>query len=133
ERSILFQDPVNRTNDTFSVMLNIALLHFMKSLPQMEQKVYFSRELSDKIKQSLIHQLQTRIQGMRPHEALSWLLRFVQYSFPYITDEAQFGKEKVMFTEEALFYGYTDCEDRSVLFASLVQELLKRQVVGIHF
>ncbi len=38
-----------------------------------------------------------------------------------------------MFAEEALYYGYTDCEDRSVLFAALVEAVLKRPVVGIHF
>jgi hypothetical protein len=133
ERSIVFNDPVTRSSDTFSVTLSIAVLHFMGDYPQMEQKVYFSRELSSEVLQSLIPQLSERMQGMRTYEALSWLLRFVQYSFPYVTDEKQFGKEKVMFAEEALFYGYTDCEDRSVLFAALVSELLKRPVVGIHF
>ena len=133
ERSIVFHDPVNRSSDTFSVRLNIAVLHFMESLPQMEQKVYFSRALSEDVLQSLIPQLKSRIEGMRQHEALSWLLRFMQYSFPYVKDETQFGKEKVMFAEEALYYGYTDCEDRSVLFAALVEAVLKRPVVGIHF
>ena len=37
------------------------------------------------------------------------------------------------FTEETLFFPYCDCEDRSVLYAYLVRELLGLEVVGLVF
>ncbi|MFQ6042627.1 MAG: hypothetical protein ACE5PV_17360, partial [Candidatus Poribacteria bacterium] len=45
----------------------------------------------------------------------------------------QFGGEKVLFPEESLFYDYSDCEDRSVLFAYLVRKLVGLEVIGLDF
>jgi len=71
------------------------------------------------------------MQGMDEQQAVNFLLRFVQTSLKYKTDEEQFGKENYMFPEETLYYPYSDCEDRAVLFAWLVQSLLGLDVVGL--
>ena len=36
-----------------------------------------------------------------------------------------------MFPEETLFYPYSDCEDRAILFAYLVRKLTPLEVVGL--
>ena len=54
-----------------------------------------------------------------------------QTAFEYKTDDAQFGGEKYMFAAETLYYPYSDCEDRSILFSYLVHELLQLEVVGL--
>jgi len=133
EEMLIFRDPVSRRTDTFSVRQSHAHLNFLNSLPQMSPEIYFAKSLSPEVHNSLIPQLKARVVELRPHEALGWLLRFVQLTFPYMTDEQQFGKEKAMFAEEALFYAYTDCEDRSALFALLVREVLNRPVIGLDF
>ena len=38
-----------------------------------------------------------------------------------------------MFPEETLYYPYSDCEDRSILFAWLVHNLLGMDVVGLDY
>lgn len=133
EKTIPYYDPVTKTRDTFSVKLNVNYLKFLGALPQMSPDVYFNASISKEFYETLIPQLKTRVASLRSYEALGWMLRFVQNAFPYKTDETQFGKEKAMFAEEALFYPYTDCEDRSVLFAILVKDVLKRNVIGLDF
>ena len=73
------------------------------------------------------------MQGMTETQAVNFLLRFVQTSLQYETDEQQFGRENYLFPEETLFYPYSDCEDRAVLFAWLVSSLLKLDVVGLDY
>lgn len=133
EKIIPYSDPVTKTKDTFSIKLNTNYLKFLGALPQMSPDVYFNATISKEFYETLIPQIKNRVASLRSYEALGWLLRFVQNAFPYRTDETQFGKEKAMFAEEALFYPYTDCEDRSVLFAVLVKEVLNRNVIGLDF
>ncbi|MBK6681728.1 MAG: hypothetical protein IPG53_17890 [Ignavibacteriales bacterium] len=38
-----------------------------------------------------------------------------------------------MFAEETLYYDFTDCEDRSVLFAHLIQMFTNLKVVGLDY
>jgi len=45
----------------------------------------------------------------------------------------QFGKENYLFPEETLYYPYSDCEDRSILFAWLVHSLLGMDVIGLDY
>jgi hypothetical protein len=71
--------------------------------------------------------------GMSETEAVNFLLRFVQTSFSYKTDDRQFGRENYLFPEETIFYPYSDCEDRSVLFAWLVRRLLSLEVIGLNY
>jgi hypothetical protein len=70
---------------------------------------------------------------MDEQQAVNFLLRFVQTSLKYETDEQQFGRENYLFPEETLFYPYSDCEDRAVLFAWLVESLLGLDVVGLDY
>jgi len=66
-------------------------------------------------------------------EALNFVLRFVQKAFQYERDDEQFGREKVMFAEETLYYDKSDCEDRAVLYARLVKDLFGISVVGVKY
>jgi hypothetical protein len=60
-------------------------------------------------------------------------LNFVQTAFDYQTDGQQFGYERSLFADETFFYPYSDCEDRSILFAVLVRELLGLEVVLLSY
>ncbi len=103
----------------------------MKTYPQLDLKWYFRGEVSASTATPLQKQLREYMQGMDEQQAVNFLLRFVQTSLKYKTDEEQFGKENYMFPEETLYYPYSDCEDRAVLFAWLVQSLLGLDVVGL--
>ena len=126
-------DPVTKSKDTFQIRVDHNLVKILGALPQMSPEIYFDAPVSKEVYTSLIEPLKARVKGMRTYESLGWLLRFVQNAFPYRTDEEQFGREKAMFLEEALLHPYTDCEDRSVLFAILVKEVLGRNVIGLDF
>lgn len=116
-----------------SVALKKDALDFYKEYPQTDYQVYFDGSLSPEAQQSLLTALTTIIKGKSEVEAANILLRFVQTAFEYKNDESQFGREKPFFAEETLFYPFSDCEDRSVLFAYLVRNLLGLDVVGLDY
>lgn len=109
------------------------LVKFLSTYPQVDFDLYFATQPSPSTRTSLLNALSPHIQGMNEVDALNFLLAFVQKAFDYKTDDAQFGREKYFFVEEALHYPYSDCEDRSVLLSWLVRELLGLKTVGLHF
>ena len=82
---------------------------------------------------SLLSNLKSLVEGKSEIEAVNILLRFVQTAFQYQTDAEQFGIEKYLFSEETVFYPYSDCEDRSILFSFLVRQLIGLKVVGLDY
>jgi len=107
------------------------LVEYMGSFPQSEFELYFDTDGSSLVRQGLLAELGKHTATMGEEEAVNFLLAFVQSSFAYQTDDDQFGHEKYFFVEESLHFPYNDCEDRSVLFAWLVHELLGIKVVGL--
>ena len=61
------------------------------------------------------------------------LINFVQTAFNYKTDGDQFGYERPLFGDETLYYPYSDCEDRSILYSILVRELLGLEAVLLYY
>ena len=106
---------------------------FFSNYPQLNLNLYFGSGVYKVTATPLQKQLAEHMQGMSEQQAVNFLLRFVQTSLQYETDEQQFGEENYLFPEETLFYPYSDCEDRAVLFAWLVQSLLGLQVVGLDY
>lgn len=106
---------------------------FFREYPQLNLNLYFSSGVYQVTATPLQKQLAMYMQGMSEQQAVNFLLRFVQTSLQYETDEQQFGEENYLFPEETLFYPYSDCEDRAVLFAWLVKSLLNLDVVGLDY
>ena len=73
------------------------------------------------------------ISGKKASEAINFMLHFVQNAFVYQQDNEQFAREKVMFAQETLYYDKSDCEDRAVLFSSLIKEFFGINVVGVKY
>ncbi|RMG25846.1 MAG: hypothetical protein D6730_10150 [Bacteroidetes bacterium] len=117
----------------FEVPLNQHLLDFYRQYPFVDLEVKFGAPLSEQARQALLPQLGRLVADMSETEAVNLLLRFVQTAFEYQTDGEQFGEETYMFAEQTLYYPYSDCEDRSVLFAFLVRELLGLPTIGLVF
>ena len=112
---------------------NKHVIDFFSSYPQMDIKHYFNVAINNQTKQSLLDQLRPLVTQLSQHEAVNFLLRFVQTGFEYKTDEQQFGSENYLFLEETIFYPSSDCEDRAILFSWLVDNLLGLEVVGLDF
>ncbi|MDD2791170.1 MAG: hypothetical protein PHU40_10960 [Sulfurimonas sp.] len=112
---------------------NQNLLDFMASYPQADYDTYFNAPLDAKTYGALAQGLKKEIDGKNSSLALNFVLGFVQNAFIYEVDREQFGRERVMFAQETLFFEKSDCEDRSVLFAALVKELFKIGVIGVKY
>lgn len=117
----------------FEIPYNSNLLDFYKDYPQTDLGVYFSAPVNEKTSEKLLDQLEPLVKDKNEAEAVNLILRFVQTAFDYKVDEKQFGREKYMVPEETLYYPYSDCEDRSVLFAYLVRNLTGLDVIGIKY
>ncbi|MDH3326587.1 MAG: hypothetical protein OEM38_07720, partial [Gammaproteobacteria bacterium] len=110
---------------------NKHMVDFMSTYPQVHWNTYFNSNPDTLPRQQVADQLRPNLVGLSEQEAVNFLLRFVQTSLTYATDDKQFGYEKPLFPEESLFYPASDCEDRAFLFAWLVQDLLGLDVVGL--
>ncbi|MBI2502538.1 MAG: hypothetical protein HYW07_04810 [Candidatus Latescibacteria bacterium] len=115
------------------VQLERGAVDFYAHYPQTEFKVYFDASPSPEAQTSLVQSLKPTVAGKTEAEAVNLLLCFVQTAFGYQVDDQQFGREKFLFLEETLFYPASDCEDRSILFAYLVRELLGLEVIGLDY
>ena len=122
-----------RKQYTLNTINNKFMVDFMRTYPQVHWETYFNSNLDTLPRQQVADQLRPHLSGLSEQEAVNFLLRFVQTSLTYATDDKQFGYENPLFPEESLFYPASDCEDRSFLFAWLVQELLGLDVVGLHY
>lgn len=117
----------------FEVTYNKNAIDFYQSIPSIGLDGYFNAHLSASTQKSLVEQLAPMVEEMTETEAVSFLLTLVQKGFEYKIDEEQFGQEKVFFPEEILHYPFSDCEDRSVFFAYLVNTLLGNEVIGLDY
>lgn len=109
------------------------LIEFYKTYPQSDYNIYYNTKNSTVLSNTILDGLSGVIQNRSQIEAVNMLLRFVQTTFAYKTDQDQFNYEKVMFPEETIYYPYSDCEDRSIMFSYLVKNLLGLDVVGIKY
>ncbi len=118
---------------SFNFLVNQNLIDFYKDYPQVDLNTYFDAAVSLETNESILESFRPILDEMSETDAVSFILKFVQTSFNYQTDQQQFYKEKFFFPEEIFFYPYSDCEDRSILFAYLVKTLLNKKVIGIEY
>lgn len=126
------------TNGKATVSVKVAtnrhLIDFYEGYPLMRGWArYAQASLSEPVKEQLYPALRELIKEAPERVAANRLLHFVQTAFAYQTDEEQFGRERPLFADETLFYPYCDCEDRSILYAILVRDLLGLDVVLLHY
>ena len=121
-----YQETVSPTSGSVKVetVVNRNLMEFYKNYPQCDVSVYYHTPMSEELKATLYPPLKEAIKGKSQREAASLLIEFVQTGFEYQTDGDQFGYEKPFFLDENFFYPACDCEDRAILYATLVKDLL---------
>ena len=91
--------------------------------------VYANAPIEKSIRQTLYPALKKSINGYSERDAVNKLLNFVQTAFEYKFDEEVWGYDRIFFPLETLYYPYSDCEDRSILFSRLVRDLTGNDVV----
>lgn len=95
--------------------------------------MYANTPLDLDVVDALYPSLRKSLQGKSEDQALNILLNFVQTAFVYEYDNKVWGKDRVFFAEETLYYPYCDCEDRSILFSRLVRDLLGLDVLLVYY
>ncbi len=117
-----------------NVSVNKGLIAFYNDYPLSSNwDIYANASLSEQAKGQLYPALRSSIADKNKPAAANILLHFVQTAFEYATDDEQFGAERPLFADETLFYPYSDCEDRAILYSILVRELLGLDVVLLHY
>jgi len=109
------------------------LIDFMATYPQADYETYFNSPLSKETYEDIAEDLKHYVDTKKASVAINFVLNFVQKAFKYEVDQTQFGREKVMFANETLYYDKSDCEDRAILFAYLVRELFGVSVIGVKY
>ena len=130
-----------RKGTSAAVSINRNLMEFYDTYPSGQYgddkgsrwALYANTPLDEGIKRTLYPALKTAIQGKKEEEAANVLLDWVQNAFAYQYDNVIWGQDRAFFAEETLFYPYSDCEDRSILFTRLVRDLLGLDAVLIHY
>ncbi|MFI3330297.1 MAG: hypothetical protein R3Y38_00655 [Rikenellaceae bacterium] len=117
-----------------NVKINKNLIDFYNDFPRSDNwSVYSKASLSEEVKQAIYPVMKSKIAGKSQKDAVDIILNFVQTSLDYQTDDEQFGYERPLFADESLFYPYSDCEDRSILFSVLVRELVGLEVAFLEY
>lgn len=109
------------------------LMDFYRDYPQCAVAIHYHTPMSEALREDLYGQMKSVIAGKSQKEAASLLLHFVQTAFQYKTDGEQFGYEKPNFPDETFYYPYCDCEDRAMLYATLVKDLLGLDAVLLDY
>jgi hypothetical protein len=105
----------------------------MDTYPCCSWELFAEASLSKEVKEQLYPSLKKTVANLSEKDAANILLNLVQTGFEYKTDDEQFGREKTFFGDELFFYPYCDCEDRSILYAILVKDLLNLEVVLLDY
>ncbi|MEA1891874.1 MAG: hypothetical protein U9N33_04090 [Campylobacterota bacterium] len=120
-------------NYEVSFEYNQNLIDFMATYPQADYETFFNAPLDSITYKTVAIALKKHIDGMKMGDAINFVLHFVQKAFKYEVDSDQFSREKVMFANETLYFDKSDCEDRAVLFALLVEKLFGIGAVGVKY
>ena len=109
------------------------LVELFGTWPQMRIDDYFAAAVPPDLARSWSLALRPLVEGRSEGEAVDALLALLQHGMPYRTDEEQFGHEDYLFPLETLRYPAADCEDRAVLFAYLLRQVLGLDALGVDF
>ena len=120
-------------NNTISINLNKFLIDYLNEFSVTSLKFYFNTPVSGAALAGMDNTLIPLLKGKSEIQRVNLLLSFIQGSFPYKDDLDQFGHEKYMFCDEALYYPFTDCEDRAILLAQLIKRYTGLEVIGLEY
>lgn len=123
------------------VAVNKNLLEFFNDYPAsyanndpLTRWLFYGRTpLSEAARETLYPVLREQIAGRSQSAAANILLNFVQTAFEYAYDDEVWGHDRAFFADETLYYPYCDCEDRAILFARLVHDLMGLEVAYVYY
>ena len=126
---------------TATVSVNQNLIEYYNNYPASEiggnmmsrWAMYANTPLASAVREKLYPELRPQLEGLSQLEAVNKILSFVQHALKYEYDDKVWGRDRIFFAEESLYYPYADCEDRSILFSRLVRDLVGLPVVLVYY
>ncbi len=115
------------------IAANKSLMEIYTQYPKIDWAVYANTPLDEAAANEILPVFRNAIAGKSEEEAADMILNFVQTAFVYGYDNNIWGEDRPFFAEETLFYPYSDCEDRAILFSQLMRRLTKLDVVLLHY
>lgn len=94
---------------------------------------YFRVSPSDPHYLKLVDELKVSLNGLSDMAKVRALLSLIQYGFEYKRDHEQWGEEYYSTPMHTLMLDAVDCEDRSFLFAYLVEQVVGIDTVGLKY
>jgi hypothetical protein len=123
--------------ETYSITytLNQNMVKYLEERPQTDVSIYFNESLSSDLVQAIIEPLKKSVQekGFHARQAVAFLHAFVLNGFAYKDDMKTKRGEHTSSIHETLMSDFSDCEDRSILLASLIRGVLGFEVVALEF
>lgn len=124
-----------------TVSFNKNLIDFYNTYPQSSINndgttkwvFYANTPLSGSVRTKLYPVLQAAIVGKSERDAANVLINFVQTALVYGYDDEIWGGDRPFFVDETLYYPYSDCEDRAILYSRLVRDLLHLETVLLYY
>lgn len=126
---------------TFKVSVNKNLIDFYNTYPTSEAggnfmtrwAMYANTPMEKEIVDGLYPGIRKKLNGLNQIDAANKILNWVQTAFVYEYDDKVWGGDRAFFPEETLYYPYCDCEDRLILFARLVRDLLGLDCILVYY
>lgn len=122
---------LDKVNMDIELPYSTAHLRYYDEIPTTIFPIYFKTPVSREAEAVFAETFATLGKQYNKVQMVDIILNFVQTAFAYKIDEQQFGREKYFFPEEVIGLPYSDCEDRSALFAWLVSRFVGYDVVGV--
>lgn len=124
-----------------TVAANKNLIDFFNTYPQSQLNndgttkwfFYANTPISQSVKDVLYPVLKNAISGKGERDAANILINFVQTAFVYGYDDEIWGGDRPFFADETIYYPFSDCEDRAILFSRLVRDLLGLKTVLLYY
>mgnify|MGYP006872980946 CR=1 FL=1 len=131
----------SRKGVTATVSVNKNLIDFFDSYPQAylnndfttRWAAYANTPLDLSIQNTLYPPFRKVIASLSERDAVGLILNWVQTAFQYAYDDEVWGGDRAFFPQETLFYPYSDCEDRAILFSRLVRDIVGLDVVLLYY
>lgn len=103
------------------------LISFYRSLPVMDFRYALNFRFTPTDQRTWLSQLQQtfKTEGMDDYEIAECLRQLILQVFPYQDDPSLYGREHLSWPPELFFAEGSDCEDRSILLALLLENLTR--------
>ncbi len=139
---ILSANPIEKTlsfrHDKQTYELTVkgdkTVISYLRNYPKLELNAWARVPLSDVAYNSFIPAFRQLIEGKSQQDAVRMILSFTRNAFVYETDQNAYQEDNLIFSPEmTLLSPYSDCEDRAILFAYMVKELLGLKTVLVEY